>query len=219
MVKSKKMSKTSIAVIVLAIMLVLSLVLGLTGAWFTKTSSDSLADRSFTFGNIATATVSYASAGADTIAVDNTHILPGDTIKGGTVTVQLQSNVAVYAVLFFDAESGSDAYYVISNGAMTTAALTSATNVSNFLIGTKTQVAETSITGTITVADIVIPQTTVVGDTVTGIGEVAMGGTFTIGTAEEGTYYLRVIQADNISNADAYTFLTTGTQASSVHAD
>ena len=35
MVNSKKMSKSSIAVIVLSILLVLSLILGFTGAWFT----------------------------------------------------------------------------------------------------------------------------------------------------------------------------------------
>ena len=194
--------------------------MGITGAWFTKAPEGAgLADRSFTFGNIAVATVGYASAGSDTIAVNSTHILPGDTIKGGTVTVNLQANVAVYAVLFFDADNAaaSDAYYVISNGAMVAGTLSEETNVSNFLVGTKGAVAETNVTGTITVADIVIPQTTQVGDEVAGIGEVAMGGSFTIGSSAEGTYYLRVIQADNISNADAYTFLTTGVQAESVH--
>ena len=35
MVKQKKMSKTSIAVIVLALLLVLSMIMGITGAWFT----------------------------------------------------------------------------------------------------------------------------------------------------------------------------------------
>ena len=51
MVNSKKMSKSSIAVIVLSILLVLSMILGLTGAWFTDKGSDKTSD-SIKFGNI-----------------------------------------------------------------------------------------------------------------------------------------------------------------------
>ena len=46
MVKSKKMSKTGIAVIVLAILLVLSMIMGLTGAWYTAGASTSNAGES-----------------------------------------------------------------------------------------------------------------------------------------------------------------------------
>jgi hypothetical protein len=52
MVNSKKMSKSSIAVIVLAILLALSMVLGLTGAWFTATDSDD-ANTTIKFGTVA----------------------------------------------------------------------------------------------------------------------------------------------------------------------
>ena len=49
MVKSKKMSKGSLAVIILAVLLVLSMVLGLTGAWFTsKDEKNGTTDVAFT---------------------------------------------------------------------------------------------------------------------------------------------------------------------------
>jgi flagellar basal body-associated protein FliL len=53
MVKSKKMSKSSIAIIVLALLLVLSMVMGLTGAWFTdKAGHDNGAGASLYFGTV-----------------------------------------------------------------------------------------------------------------------------------------------------------------------
>ena len=86
MVKSKKMSKTSIAVIVLALLLVLSLVMGMTGAWFTdyKTGSQ---PQSINFGNIdIDAEVTEIAAGNWAFA------LPGDTASlAGSVTVKADS--------------------------------------------------------------------------------------------------------------------------------
>lgn len=52
MVKSKKMSKSAIAIIVLALLLVLSMVLGLTGAWFTKTGTTGSQSQVLDFGHI-----------------------------------------------------------------------------------------------------------------------------------------------------------------------
>ena len=118
MVKSKKMSKTSIAVIVLAILLSLSLVLGMTGAWFTSHYEK---NHEFTFGN-----VTITLDGADWAAVDinnasfassglrlgspEKHIMPGDKIKfEGTVT---NSNEAAFVYMTYKAivdEGGSSA--------------------------------------------------------------------------------------------------------------
>ena len=50
MVKSKKMSKGSLAIIILAVLLVLSMVLGLTGAWFTDKASGKDETNNGTFG-------------------------------------------------------------------------------------------------------------------------------------------------------------------------
>ena len=53
MVKSKKMSKSAIAIIVLSLLLVLSMVLGLTGAWFTdKVENSEVSSGSLSFGKV-----------------------------------------------------------------------------------------------------------------------------------------------------------------------
>ena len=66
------MSKTSIAVIVLALLLVLSLVMGMTGAWFTAQKNDS-ANNAISFGKVGiNATETLASTTAD--------FLPGDQV-------------------------------------------------------------------------------------------------------------------------------------------
>ncbi len=87
MVKNKKMSKTSIAVIVLALLLVFSLVMGMTGAWFTDTKTPTAQQQTITFGKI------DVDAGLTAIAAGNwSHALPGDTAAlAGTATVKAGS--------------------------------------------------------------------------------------------------------------------------------
>lgn len=89
MVNSKKMSKSSIAVIVLSILLVLSMILGLTGAWFTDSANGNATGDEMTWGTIhITGTGNYV---AD-YAVDKAHVMPGDTMDyTGTVTVDKDS--------------------------------------------------------------------------------------------------------------------------------
>jgi flagellar basal body-associated protein FliL len=84
MVNSKKMSKSSIAVIVLAILLALSMVLGLTGAWFTDKEDTSEAG-TITFGKVEMKVA--ASEDNDMISTARTSesdtykkVMPGDTI-------------------------------------------------------------------------------------------------------------------------------------------
>ena len=87
MVKSKKMSKTSIAVIVLALLLVLSLVMGMTGAWFTA-KQGSASDTQLDFGRVVLnvtggsfGQVTHAAANADAAYETDVEIMPGDTIN------------------------------------------------------------------------------------------------------------------------------------------
>lgn len=110
MVNSKKMSKSSIAVIVLSILLVLSLILGFTGAWFTDKKEGNSSD--MTFGTVKLADLE----GLDAISVSNTietankNLMPGSTITG-SVTVKSEGNAAVwlrYKVTF----SGKGAEYL-----------------------------------------------------------------------------------------------------------
>ena len=51
MVKNKKLSKSSVAIIVLALLLIASLVMGMTGAWFTD-SHKITNDTQLTFGEV-----------------------------------------------------------------------------------------------------------------------------------------------------------------------
>ena len=74
MVKSKKMSKTSIAVIVLALLLVLSLVMGITGAWFSsKVENTEVESSTFGFGE-----VKITGTGATAVTYD---IYEGNVLK------------------------------------------------------------------------------------------------------------------------------------------
>ncbi len=63
MVKNKKMSKSAIAIIVLSLLLVLSMVLGLTGAWFTDSKSGSANTSTMKFGTVAIALDTETGAG------------------------------------------------------------------------------------------------------------------------------------------------------------
>jgi hypothetical protein len=94
MVKSKKMSKGSLAVIILAVLLVLSMILGLTGAWFTDKANGKDETNNGTFGTV---TITQSNAKGDWGSVWSKlstgtvvgKILPGSelTVKGGTVTL------------------------------------------------------------------------------------------------------------------------------------
>ena len=83
MVKSKKMSKTSIAVIVLALLLVLSLVMGMTGAWFTA-KTDNGEGISIQFGVISMdaegSEVAFKRGNA-ALAPDEDYLMPGDKVN------------------------------------------------------------------------------------------------------------------------------------------
>ena len=100
MVNSKKMSKSSVAVIVLAILLVISMILGLTGAWFAaKGEAIEGSDGSLNIRD-GWMTVSVEAAGTSTLyatragegeeAIPNTEVMPGDWVyvEGDTITVK-----------------------------------------------------------------------------------------------------------------------------------
>ncbi|MGN1213100.1 MAG: hypothetical protein ACI4TZ_03560 [Christensenellales bacterium] len=91
MVNSKKMSKSSIAVIVLSILLVLSMILGLTGAWFTASTDgiDGSANGNFGTVDIAQSEDAYKATWSQTsTGTVEGKLLPGSklTLSGGTVT-------------------------------------------------------------------------------------------------------------------------------------
>ncbi|HBB44943.1 MAG TPA: hypothetical protein DCZ34_02335 [Clostridiales bacterium] len=96
MVNSKKMSKSSIAVIVLSILLVLSLILGFTGAWFTD-SKNSGDGKDVTFGLVKIGAVTAdAISVTNTIADVNTFAMPGSVVAV-KATVINESTATIYA--------------------------------------------------------------------------------------------------------------------------
>ena len=113
MVKSKKMSKTGIAVIVLALLLVLSMVMGLTGAWFTKSGQNSsgatnpVAELSFgSLGNVSVTAVAGTWKDADGEDVSGrTVVMPGDEVKTGSITFTYEN-----------AGTEANVYYLIYDG-------------------------------------------------------------------------------------------------------
>ena len=96
MVNSKKMSKSSIAVIVLSILLVLSLILGFTGAWFTD-SKNSGEGKDVTYGLVKIGDVSAdAISVTNTIADVDTLAMPGSVVAV-KATVKNESTATIYA--------------------------------------------------------------------------------------------------------------------------
>ena len=99
MVNSKKMSKSSIAVIVLSILLVLSLILGFTGAWFTDSKDKDLSDDSLKFGTVAInleegSAAAWKNRGL-TKTVETAYIVPGSSMEA-TLTLSNTGTEDVY---------------------------------------------------------------------------------------------------------------------------
>ena len=119
MVNSKKMSKSSVTVIVLSILLVLSMLLGLTGAWFTREASDEttgLGD--LVMGSLGEVTITAEAAvwtKADSDA-DRTVVMPGDTVTCGSVSIAY-SNAGTEDEVFYLISDGAK-YYTIEGGAL-----------------------------------------------------------------------------------------------------
>ena len=94
MVNSKKMSKSTVAIVLLSLLLVLSLILTATGAWFTDTKT--AGDKTLTFGTVELDTVSLSGvAVSNTIETTNTNLMPGSTISG-KVSVKNKGNSAAW---------------------------------------------------------------------------------------------------------------------------
>lgn len=97
MVKSKKMSKSTIAVIVLAILLALSLILGMSGAWFTD-SANKNGTGTITFGTIG---IKDNGTEVKTAQAAYENFLPGDTIAYSAKVDLSESTVDAYVFVGF----------------------------------------------------------------------------------------------------------------------
>ena len=116
MVKSKKMSKTGIAVIVLAILLVLSMIMGMTGAWYSASSANNSTASDYSFSLRSDwITLSASGSGSVTVtrevagtssSVSGTNgayvVMPGDVITSSgsaSFTVTNSGKVGFYYVI------------------------------------------------------------------------------------------------------------------------
>ena len=94
MVNSKKMSKSTVAIVLLSLLLVLSLILTATGAWFTDSKTSQ--DKDLSFGTLKLDAITLDGvAVANKIDTDNINLMPGSTISG-TVSVRNSGNSAAW---------------------------------------------------------------------------------------------------------------------------
>jgi flagellar basal body-associated protein FliL len=102
MVEKKKMSKSSIAIIVLSVLLVLSMVMGLTGAWFTDkaTGGNQGANNTFQFGQISAPLTISSTAMSVTLAGEKA--VPGDSVGLPAINVGYTANFKTYLFLTFN---------------------------------------------------------------------------------------------------------------------
>ncbi len=110
MVNSKKMSKSSIAVIVLSILLVLSLILGFTGAWFTDKKDGEEIKKNFGTVELNVTATDFGKVTRGESALGETDkIMPGDVISYElTVTKAETSEDFWYAVVINVSGTGED---------------------------------------------------------------------------------------------------------------
>jgi len=117
MVKSKKMSKTSIAVIVLAFLMVFSMIMTLTGAWFTARNATTPQDVNFKFGNV-TMGISAETRVSNDEDGDNVWFEEGEINnieKDGSNVYELIAGSRIITGITLTNTSTVDAYYVLKS--------------------------------------------------------------------------------------------------------
>ena len=210
MVNSKKMSKSSIAVIVLSILLVLSLILGFTGAWFTDKADKSESDATIHWGAVR---VAYTAGEGSkwTVADVSKNVLPGDKYDmSGTISFT-DATVEMYMLVTVENGSVAEAlkqYITISGLDFTGANKLTPETVEGIKAGEKLyKVSKADLAKTFTVA----AKVEVSKDTPNKVGETQLNGGADI--AIKFALSVGVIQAANITAAEAYTALAAGVPA------
>ena len=195
------MSKSSIAVIVLAIILALGMILGLTGAWFTaKGSAEGAEGGDLIFRDNAMSVTVTPGAAANILRDGNgdgtyettvapysagtEDLMPGDKIEGSSISIA------------FKVEGENEAYYVVKSGDKYYSAqgteITAATGVLKVKEGDTLEFK---------VDAVVVP-----GE---ATGNDQQGQAYDASALNLGGVEVRMIQTENISQADAYAYLTT----------
>ena len=212
MVNSKKMSKSSIAVIVLSILLVLSLILGFTGAWFTDKAESGDKKADFDWGTVKVQYEENAENTGKWLSKDNavvTTVLPGDhyDLKGKIKFEGADSDM--YMLVRVNTPSAGALSEYVKVSALTFTGLTAYTEAGltvedgyQFFKVTTEQAANTyDVAGGVKIAD--ETPNKVVETQLNGGAKVTLTFSIAIG----------VIQARNISASDAYKALKAGVTA------
>ncbi len=195
MVKSKKMSKSAVAIVLLSLLLVLSLILTATGAWFTYTTKNDAngTDGKYTFRDGAmSATIGAMSADfgkvyrGETVVTDHTDIMPGDVIKGGSLDVSFEAK-------------GEGAYIVYRVGEGAWKVLSGADATADNLTASKAPIQKL----TLSVADLELT-----GD---NYDNTHQGKDVDVSSIALGAVEIRMIQVENLGAAEAFAKLTADT--------
>lgn len=201
MVKSKKMSKSTVAIVLLSLLLVLSLILTATGAWFTAKDDATTGEGSnVSFGTLGAVTLTAGNAewkdAAGTAVEDRTYYMPGDKVISASLKIEYSN-------------SGSEAsvYYALTDGT-NWYTLDAANNklVSATVAGTIAKGASVEIAGTI--STVTVDDTAYKLDGSTESKSIPNGAqgktldTLAVGLVANGTEYsVYVIQSTNVTDA------------------
>ena len=220
MVNSKKMSKSTVAIVLLSLLLVLSLILTATGAWFTATKDETAkgTDTNVKFGTLGAVTLTITDAtwqehanGASglTAVSGRSYYMPGDEVIGAGLKIE-----------YADAGSEAKVYYLISDGTKyytlnsTDNKLVEATTAAGEInkgasIEIRGQVATVTADGVVYKLDGVVDGTAGSSGAITNTAQGKSLDTATVTLVENGkTYTVTVIQSTNLNAEGAYTLLT-----------
>lgn len=102
MTNSKKNSKSIIALVVMAVLLVASIVLAATGAWFTSKAQAN--GEELAFGQITVGVTGFATSASNTVDTANKNLMPGGELKlAGTITNEKDAAYVAYKIsMVFD---------------------------------------------------------------------------------------------------------------------
>lgn len=203
MVKSKKMSKSTVAIVLLSLLLVLSLILTATGAWFTAKDSDKATGGTLTFGKIGsvevTASGNLSHKDINGNDASSRELMPGDKVEAGTITLTYtKTEDATEDVWYLIKFNGK--YYTL-NAAGDALNETEATTAGEFT-------ATTTISFTAAVAEVNGKK---LDGTVSGSGSIDENDVATLTNRQiviaDAEYSLAIIQKTNLSADDAFTQL------------
>lgn len=201
MVKSKKMSKSTVAIVLLSLLLVLSLILTATGAWFTAKDSDNATGGTLTFGKIgsvevtASGNLSHKDINGDDASSRN--LMPGDKVEAGTITLTYTKTEDATDDVWYLIKSDEN-YYTLSE--------------SNELVAATTEAGEFTASKTVSfTAAVAEVNGKKLDGTVAGSGSIDENDVATLTDRQiviaSADYSIAIIQKTNVTATQAYTYL------------